>query len=171
MGWVANFIDRSKNLQKSILYEVPETKRKEAYGRAARLIVDGPEGGKWDLWFTEDGIADKPDDVPIKNTIYMLEGTLLDLITPDVDTDTLVQVIEEEGGLDKAVYRLRPRLDFRYALANGLVVFDGERPDVDSEEWSQIIEKFLNRIAFPMVIRGLLKAKEKRSAKRAKENV
>jgi hypothetical protein len=166
-SWVANFIDGCKTLQKGVLLEFPEQKRREAHGRAAKLIIDGPQGGVWELWFTNDaGIADKPADVPIKNTIYMREDTLLDLITPDVDIETLVQIIEQEG-LATAIYRLRPRLNFRTALANRLVTVDGEKPDVDSEEWAQIIEKFLTKIAFPMVIEAMLK-KWRENAKRTK---
>jgi len=101
----------------------------------------------------------KPPDVEIKNTVYMREETFLDLITPNVDTDSLVALIEKEGGIEAALYRLYPRLDFRTALANRLIIIDGDRPDVDSEEWAQIIEKFLLKIAFPIVVRGLVKRK------------
>lgn len=161
MGWVKNFLDRAMGSQSSILHDFPEEKRKGGYGRAAKLIIDGPGGGMFELWFCEDGIKPKPPEVAIKNTIYMTVDTLLDLITPNVDTDTLVALIEREGGIERAIYRVYPRLDFRTALANRLVSIDGDRPDVDSEEWAQIIEKFLLKIAFPMVVGGLRKKKGK----------
>ena len=92
----------------------------------------------------------------------MTEETLLDLITPNVDTDTLVALIKKEGGIESALYRFYPRLDFRTALANKLITIDGDRPDVDSEEWAQIMEKFLLKIAFPIVVRGLVKKARRR---------
>ncbi|MBA7663524.1 hypothetical protein ES703_71569 [subsurface metagenome] len=129
-------------------------------GRAAKLIIDGPEGCIRELWFCEEGMRSKPPDVEIKNIIYMTEDVLLDLITPNVDTNTLVALVENRGGIEAAISQIYPRLDFRTALANRLVTIDGERPDVDSEEWAQIIEKFLLRIAFPIVVRGLLKGRK-----------
>lgn len=164
MGWVKNFLDRAIGIQSSVLYDLPEEKRKQGYGRAAKLIVGGPGGGIFELWFCEEGVKPKPPRVAIKNTVYMTEETLLDCITPSVDTDTLVALIEREGGIEGAIYRLYPRLNFRTALANRLITIDGEKPDVDSEEWAQIIEKFLLKIAFPMVIRGLMKKKGKSDA-------
>lgn len=160
--WVENFFDRTMNMQSAVLYDFPEEKRRQGYGRAAKLIIDGPEGGIRELWFCEEGVKPKPPEVPVKNIVYMTEATLLDLITPNVDTDTLVALIEKEGGIESALYRLYPRLDFRTALANRLVSIDGERPDVDSEEWAQIIEKFLLKIAFPIVVRGLVKRAKRR---------
>lgn len=157
MSWVSNFLDRCVQIQSSVLYDFPEERRRQGYGRAAKLIIDGPEGCIKELWFCETGLKPKPPEVPIKNTVYMTEATLLDLITPNVDTDTLVALIEKEGGIERVLYQLYPRLDFRTALANRLVSIDGERPDVDSEEWAQIIERFLLKIAFPIVVRGLVK--------------
>jgi len=162
-GWVSNFLDRLMSIQTNVLYDVPEEKRRQGYGRAAKMIVDGAGGGIFELWFCEDGVQPKPADVPIKNTVYMSEDTLLNLITPDVDLDTLVNLIEKAGGVDEAIPQLYPRLDFRTALANRLVTIDGDTADVDSEEWAQIIEKAVLKIGFPIVIRGMLrKAREKK---------
>lgn len=159
--WVKNFLDRLMTIQSDVIYDIPEEKRKEGYGRAAKMIIDGPEGGIFDLWFTESGVQEKPPDVSIKTSVYMTETTLLNLITPDADLDTLVSLIDKEGGIDKAVPQLYPRLDFRTALANRLITVSGDKPDVDSEEWAQIIERVLLKIAFPLVIRGVMRRARK----------
>ncbi|MBA7657081.1 hypothetical protein ES703_65011 [subsurface metagenome] len=162
MGWVKNFLGRLISVQNDVLHDIPEEKRKEGYGRAAKMIIDGPEGGIFDLWFTESGIQEKPPDVPIKTSVYMSDDTLLALITPDADLDTLVSLIDKEGGIDKVIPQLYPRLDFRTALANRLITVSGDKPDVDSEEWAQIIEKVLLKIAFPIVVRGILRKRREK---------
>lgn len=167
MSWVENFLDHCMRIQSSILQDIPEEKREQGYGRAAKLIVDGPGGCIRELWFSEAGIGPKPKNVLLKNTIYMTVDTLLNLITPDIDLDTLVSLIEKAGGIESITYQLYPRLDFRTALAHGLVIVSGDTADVDSEEFAQIIENFLLKIAFPMVIRGLLKSRRVKSGKRS----
>lgn len=157
--WVKNFLDRVMSIQSDVLYDFPEERRRQGYGRAARLIIDGSEGGIFELWFCEDGVKPKPADVPVKNDVYMTEETLLNLITPDADTDTLVALVEQSD-IKEITLQLHPRLDFRVALANSLIVISGDKADVDSEEWAQIIERMLLKIAFPLVIRGLVKKKE-----------
>lgn len=163
MAWVENFLNRLMNRQGSVLFDVPEEKKKAGYGRAAELIVDGPGGGVFSLWFCEQGVRPKPENVEIKNQVYMTEETLLDLITPDLELDKLIEAIEKKGGIiEEAIPSLYPRLDFRTALANGLITISGDVADVDSEEWSRILENVLLRIAFPIVVKGLLrKAEEK----------
>jgi len=161
MSWVKNFLDRLMSIQNDVLHDFPEEKKQQGYGRAAKMIIDGPEGGIFDLWFTESGIQEKPPDVPIKTSVYMSENTLLDLITPEADLDTLVSLIDKEGGIDKVIPQLYPRLDFRTALANRLITVSGDKPDVDSEEWAQIIEKVILKIAFPLVVRGILRKRRK----------
>lgn len=165
MGWVTNFFNRAMAIQENVLFDFPEDKRMAGYGRAAEVIIDGPQGGVFELWFCEQGVRPKPQDVEIKNQVYMTEETLLDMITPDLDLDSLVDLIEREGSIEKAILRLYPRLDFRSALANGLVTVGGEMSDVDSEEWSRILENVLLKIAFPIVIKGLLKKGVKGGAK------
>jgi len=161
-GWVGNFLDRVMAIQANVLYDIPEEKRQQGYGRAAKMIVDGPGGGIFEFWFSEK-LEPKPPDVPIKNTVYMSEDTLLNLITPDVDLDTLVSLIKRTGGVKEAISQLYPRLDFRTALANRLITISGDTADVDSEEWAQLIEKAVLKIGFPIVIRGMLrKAREKK---------
>ena len=155
--WVENFLSRLMAIQSDVICDIPEEKRKEGYGRAAKMIIDGPGGGIFDLWFTESGIEEKPPDVPIKTSVYMSDDTLLNLITPEADLDTLVSLIDKEGGIDKVIPQLYPRLDFRTALANRLITVSGDKPDVDSEEWAQIIERVLLKIAFPIVVRGILR--------------
>jgi len=54
--WVKNFWDRCLSIQSSITYDFPEEKRAQGYGRAAKLIIDGPEGGIFEVWFCEQGI-------------------------------------------------------------------------------------------------------------------
>ncbi|MBA7682983.1 hypothetical protein ES703_91339 [subsurface metagenome] len=161
-GWVKNFLGRLMSIQSDVIYDIPEEKRQEGYGRAAKMIVDGPQGGIFDLWFTESGVQEKPPDVPIKTSVYMSEDTLLNLITPDADLDTLVDLIDREGGIDKVIPQLYPRLDFRTALANRLITVSGDKPDVDSEEWAQIIERVLLKIAFPIVVRGILRKRREK---------
>lgn len=157
MAWVANFLNRLMAVQYNVLYDVSEERRKAGYGRAAQVIVKGPAGGIFNLWFCEQGVRPKPESVKIKNVVYMTDDTLLDMITPDLDLDTLISVIEREGSIDNAAAYLYPRLDFRTAVANNLVTISGDRSDVDSEEWARILENVLLKIAFPIVIRGLLK--------------
>lgn len=161
MAWVENFLKRCMSLQSSVLYDFPEEKRRQGYGRATKLIVDGPGGGVFELWFCENGIQPKPEGVAIRNPVYMKEETLLNLITPNIDLETLVSLVEKAGSIENITLQLYPRLDIRTALANRLVVVGGDKPDIDSEEWAQILEKFLLKIAFPIVVRALLiKAKK-----------
>ncbi len=157
MAWVANFLDRIMAIQEDVLRDVPDERKKAGYGRAAELIIQGPGGGIFELWFSEQGVRPKPDGVQIKNQVYMTEDTFLDMLSPDIDLEDLLDVIEKEGGLENAVVHLFPRLDFRTAVANGLVTIGGDTSDVDSEEWARIIENVLLKIAFPIVIRGLVK--------------
>lgn len=143
-------------LQKNVLYEFPEGQRAKGYGRAARAIIDGENGGIFLLWFCENGIEPKPEDVAIRNEIYMKESTLWDLVTPDVKLDALVALIKEEGSLQRALYRLRPRLYITTAFANRLISVGGDNPDIDSEAWAQIIDKSLIKVAFPITVEALL---------------
>lgn len=160
MSWVHNFFKRAMAIQMNVLYDFPEEKRQAGYGRAAKIIVQGPEGGVFDLWFCEQGVKPKPENVEIKNTVVMTEDTLLDLITPNLGINDLLEKVDREG-LEKALTRIYPRLDFRTAIANGLVVVDGETSDIDSEEWSRIIENVLLKIAFPIVVKALLRKMSK----------
>ena len=163
MTWVENFFAAAERLQTTALYNFSEEVRRRGYGRAAKIIVDGANGGIFYRWFCEDGLRPKPDDVPVRNTVYLTEDTLLDLITPDVKLDALVALVEKEGSIERALLRLHPRLDIRTAVAHRLFVVDGDTPDIDSELWAQIYEKFLLKIAFPMAVRAML-AKGKKEA-------
>ncbi len=160
MSWVHNFFKRAMAIQMNVLYDFSEEKRQAGYGRAARVIIDGPGGDIFDLWFCEQGVKPKPENVEIKNTVYMTEDTLLNLITPDVDLDILFEMVDKEG-LENVLTRIYPRLDFRTAIANDLVVVSGETSDIDSEEWSRIIENVILKIAFPIVLKGLLRKMSK----------
>lgn len=161
-AWVGNFLRRLMAIQHNVLYDFPEEKKQAGYGRSARLIIEGDGGGVFDLWFCEQGVRPKPENVEVKNTVHMTEETLLNLVTPDIKLDELVQLVESEGGIEKAGMMLRPRLEFTTALANNLVTIGGDKPDVDSEEWSVILDRVLLKIAFPIVIRGLLRQARER---------
>lgn len=160
MPWVANFLNRVMAIQQNVLYDFPEERRKAGYGRAAELIIEGRGGGIFELWFCEQGVRPKPDGVEIKNQVYMTEDTFLDMVTPDLDLEELVKLVKNAGEIEQAVMQLYPRRDFRSAVANGLVTISGDTSDVDSEEWARIIENILLKIAFPIVIRGLLKKRK-----------
>ncbi len=158
MAWVADFFRKVIEVQSKVLYEFPEAERQKGYGHAAKVIVDGPDGQEqFDLWFTERGVEPKPDNVEIRNELHTTEDVLLDIITPDITLDELLALIEKQGSVDKAIAKLRPRLHPRTAIANRLTSMGGENPDIDSEIWSQIWEKFVYGIAFPIVVGGILR--------------
>jgi len=165
MNWVVQskgnrsieyFFKGLMKLQKNVLYEFPEEERARGYGRAAQVIIDGENGGIFLLWFCESGIQPKPEDVEIRNEIYTKEGTLWDLVTPDVKLDALVALVKEEGTLQRALYRLRPRLYITTAFANRLVSVSGDNPDIDSEAWRQIMDRSLVKVAFPITAEAIL---------------
>jgi hypothetical protein len=162
MGWVKDFFDSVIKLQGKILYDFPEAERKEGYGNAARVIIPGPEGGIFFLWFTEKGVDYKPDDVPVRNTVYFdSEDTLLDIITPDISLEKLVRLVSE-GSIDAVATKLHPRIDPRTAIFNGRISIGNDdptvaSPDIDSEKWAQIFEKFVHGVAFPLTIKQMLK--------------
>lgn len=162
MGWVKGLLDRLVSIQDTVLGDFPEEKKQAGYGRAAQLIIDGPEGGVFDLCFCEQGVKPRPDDMAIKNVVYMSEETLLDLLTPNVELDKLTDIVEKEGGVNKAIMQLYPRLDFRTAVANRLITISGDKSDIDSEEWARILETVMLKLAFPIVIRGMLRTKQKK---------
>lgn len=162
--WVEIFLKSAMRHQPLILYDFPEERRRQGYGRAAKVIVDGQNGGIFLLWFCEEGLQPKPPEVPIKNNLYMTEDTLLDMAIPSVDIETLVTLVDKEG-MEGAIYQLYPRLDFRTAYANRLISIDGDKPDVDSEEWAQITDKFHLKIAFPITVPGLVKKGRERKGK------
>jgi hypothetical protein len=162
MGWVKDFFDQVIKLQGKILHDFSEAERREGYGNAARVIVPGPEGGIFYLWFTERGIDYKPADIPVRNTLYIgTEDTLLNMITPDVSLEELVCLIQEES-VDAVATKLKPLLDPRTAFSNGLIFIGNEDPNTittanDSERWAQVFDKFLHGVAFPITIRQMLK--------------
>lgn len=159
MGWVANLLNRAMAVQYDVLYDFPEEKRKAGYGRAARLIIEGPEGGVFDLWFCEKGVKPKPEEVKIKNIVRMSEETLLNLITPDISVDKLAEAVANQK-IEDAVTQLYPRLRFSTALANELISVSGDNPDVSSEEWTTILDRVILKVAFPVVIKGMLLKQE-----------
>jgi hypothetical protein len=72
--------------------------------------------------------------------------------------------------MDKAIGKLRPRLDPRTAFANRLIIMDGDNPDIDSEMWSQIWERFIYGVAFPIVVKTMLRGKrQEKMGKKEKE--
>lgn len=163
--WVENFLNACINQQSKVINEVPIEKREAGYGRASKLIIDGPHGAIMDLWFCKDGIQRKPDGIPLKNTVYMKEDTFLDLTVPDIDIDDLRGRIQQGKTLEQLSNSLFARLDFRTAMANGLIAISGEKADYDSEEWAQLLETFLTKIAFPFMLRTKLSQEVKKNAR------
>ncbi len=174
---IAQLLDKVLKSQGDVLNRVPEERRKQAYGRAATVVIDGPNGGQFDLWFTEEGIAPKPKDVETKNRVWMTEDTFWDCITPDISKierrtpdgtvrATGMQVLAEalekdrrEGSEYVTKYllpKLMPRLDFRYAMSKQLIVVEGEMSAYDSEEWAQAIEGLVLGKIFPIMARAMV---------------
>lgn len=161
MGWVSNVLDAAIAAQDVILQEFPEEKRKLGDGRAAEVIIDGPHGGTFNLWFTaEGGVQYTPDGVPMRNRIWMTEDTFFDLVFPIVTPDTLAELLQKST---EAVIlaQLQPRLDVQTALAHGLVRVSGEMYEdktlYDSGEMGAIFNRVIRKIFFPLAVRMLMK--------------
>lgn len=164
-GWFADTLRGFMGLQGRMLGQFTEEERQRAYGFACRLIVDGPGGGIFLLWFCQKGIQPKPLDVPVRNQVYIPEQTVFDMINPELESlgglEGLADLIDHEG-MANALLKLRPRLPIQKAISNQEIIFDGERPDIDQEMWARIFDNML-KIVFPMVVRGLYAlAKKKR---------
>lgn len=181
-GWVSNLLKGCIRAQNKVLEEFTEDEKRKGYGFACKLIVEGDEGGVFNLWFCQEGIQPKPDDIPLRTTVAfinfrrddgtMQDGaqTLIDIVTPDYSSmiaDTpngLLRGMEalaylvEHYGLDKIISQLRPRETFGHAYSNHKIVFGGQFPDIDSAMWGNILDKVLYEIAFPLVVLGLAKS-------------
>lgn len=156
MGWVKDLIDSAILSQKAVLFEFSEEKRAEAYGRAGRVIVDGPGGGMFELWFTkEEGMQWKPPEVPIRNTVYLKEETLLDMVTPSITVEDILR-LSDEGKLGE-VFNCWPKLDPRVARANGLILISGDASLYDAEEFADIWDRVVRKVFFPIVVRGIVR--------------
>lgn len=176
-GWVASLLRGCMASQNKLLDKFPETERQKGYGFACQLVISGEGGGVFDLWFCENGLQPKPPSVPLRNTVTLPSETLFDLVTPDVSSLVYRCDNEEHRGLaalakmtevdgeDKVLPRLRPRLSLRKAVANQLIEFGGGKPDIDSEMWSSIFDKVIYELAFPIVIKGLIKQGKKQRRK------
>lgn len=180
-GWVARLLRACMASQSKLLDKFPEVERKKGYGFACQLVVNGEGGGVFDLWFCDQGLQPKPPEVPLRNTVTISTDTLFDLITPDVSELMWHRKNEEHRGLaalakmtegmtdadveSKVLPRLRSRLHFRRAVANQLIEFGGEKPDIDSEMWSVIFDKVIYELAFPIVIKGLISQGKKQRRK------
>jgi hypothetical protein len=163
--------------QSKLLAKFPEDQRKNGYGFACQLVISGDGGGVFDLWFCEKGLQPKPPEVPLRNTVTLSTETLFDLLTPDVSSLVYRRDNEECRGLaalakmaevdgeDQILPRLRPRLYLRKAVANQLIEFGGEKPDIDSEMWSSIFDRVIYDLAFPIVIKGLINQGKKQRRK------
>jgi hypothetical protein len=172
-GWVADLLRGCIKNQPTILSQFTEQEKMESQGFGCRMVVTGEDGGVFDLMFGEAGIQPKPPEVPIRNIVQLSEGTLLDVIYPDltnlrVKTDgreiigfeALAYYIEHDG-IETMIAKLRPRKTLARALANQDIMFDGENPDIDSVVWSRIFDKVLYGVAFPLVIRTIWKPGKK----------
>ena len=174
---IAKLLDKVLKSQGDVLAQVSEEKRKQVYGRAAAVFIDGPNGGEFNLWFTKEGIAYKPPEVETKNRVWMTEDTFWDCITPDISRierrdgkgevlATGMQVLAEamekdqKDGTEYVVKyllpKLTPRLDFRYAMSKQLIVIEGEMSAYDSEEWAQAIENLVLKKIFPIMARAMV---------------
>lgn len=158
-GWVAQLLDGCMATQGKILAEFSEKDRKAGYGFACNFIVDGPGGGSFFLWFCESGLQPKPEDVPLRNVVYVKEDDLLDIVTPNLDdfggVSGFMRIAEEQGA-EAVIQKLQPRLHPRKAFANDKILIEGDKPDIDAEMWAKVFDKVLYEMAFPIVVRGLV---------------
>jgi hypothetical protein len=67
-----------------------------------------------------------------------------------------VLAIFEDGGWEKLLPQLQPRIGIGDAIANGKILFGGDKPDIDSEMWAKMSEAVLVGIAYPMAVKALI---------------
>lgn len=171
MGWVGDLLEGAMKYQREVLGEYPEEKKAQGYGRAGEVIVDGPEGGVFQLWFTSDGLAWKPPDVPVRTRVYLKEGTLLKLITPRISLPEIVKLLTKMRHLEQVITTVMsypPELDVRIAFANKLILFGGEKPLYDAAEIRDIWTKAVHSVFYPMTVKAMVKQVLKESGKEAR---
>ena len=168
MGWVADLLEGAMKYQREVLGEFAEEKKAQGYGRAGEVIVDGPEGGVFQLWFTSEGLDWKPPDVPVRTRIYMKEGTLLRLITPRISLPEIVKLLTKMRHMEQVIATVMsypPELDVRIALANKLILVGGEKPLYDAAEIRDIWTRVVHRVFYPMTVKAMVKQVLKESGK------
>lgn len=117
--WVGNVMVRV--VEDKPLVDLPESLQ-QVNGRAAQLIIDGLGGGTYDIWFISGVLRPKPDDVPLRNTIWLLEDTFFFLVIGKIELGatrarnqilisgetSLYDSIEFQNFWDQIVNKLRP---------------------------------------------------------------
>jgi len=119
---VFNFIFEDKEAHQKAIQTLPPEKRGAMMGRKAKIIVAGPEGGTFITRFTPMGLIEDTDDRELRNSIWMTDGTLFEI---------LVWLSEDPRD---------PGISPREAAANHLLRFQGERSLYDSEEVYDALE-------------------------------
>ena len=163
-GAMAALIKKAMRAQPKILNDFSEDEKRKAYGFALRLVIDGDDGGIFLLCFTKDGLQPKPPEIPIRNTVFTDEDTLLKLATLKLsDLDVIIPGGKELFGLDAFVWCIDnghqdklPHLETLTtiidACAEGKIKFGGgEVPKLDMIKWQEVYEKALNNYALPIV--------------------
>lgn len=176
--WVCNTLGAVMSQQANVLNKFSEDEKKGGYGFACRLMVgkiddyrnysESAEGGIFNLWFNEKGVQPKPPGVPIRNVVCIDTDTLLGIIMPDWEHVCVMTPEGEISGLQAMLYifenageeillqQLRPSISISDAIANGKILFGGDKPDIDSEIWSKMSSAVLVNLAYPMAIKSLL---------------
>ena len=176
-GWVAKTLEACMAQQTNVLVKFSEDEKKAGYGFACQLMVgkienrefyECEDGGTFNLYFNDKGVQPKPPEVQVRNVVCIDVDTLFDIIMPDweqVKASTeegevqglqAVLAIFEDGGWDVLLPQLRPRMTIGEAIANGKILFGGDKPDVDSEMWSKMSEAVLVGLAYPLALKGLI---------------
>jgi hypothetical protein len=71
----------------------------------------------------------------------------------------------ENGGMEILLPQLRPSISISDAIANGKILFGGDKPDIDSEMWSKMSSSVLTDLAYPMAVKTLLNIAEQQRKK------
>jgi len=161
----AVLIKKAMRIQPEILDDFPEEEKQKADGFALRLIIDGEDGGEFLLMFSSKrGLEPKSPGIPIRNTVWSDEDTLVSLGTLDVSDFVLVKPDGTEiTGLEAFVWAIDNGFQDRLpefhtlttildAVSEGKIRFGGDVPqNVDMVRWQGIYNEALNHRLIPMV--------------------
>jgi hypothetical protein len=183
-GSAAALIKKAMKVQPEILGDFSEEEKKQGDGFACQLIIDGEDGGIFLLQFnSETGLSPKPLGVPIRNTVWSDEDTLISLGSLDVSDIVVIKQDPDDKeeveltGLEAFVWLidngkqdLLPELHtittIMEASAEGKIKFGGKVPqNVDLVKWQGIYNEAINKRLIPMIKEQMVLW-----AKRAKEN-
>lgn len=120
---VFHFILQDPTVHQAVLQEIPPEKRVAVTGRKGRLIVTGPEGGRFIVRLTPVGIFEEEGDTDIRNEILMTDSTLMEI---------LIWISKDASD---------PGIDPRAAYANRLIQISGDSVLYDAEEIFTALEK------------------------------